>query len=430
MKKIAVRNKTIRSKTLYFNQGDSNTDILCFIIQRYCNGVDLSQQNAAILVSRGGNIESEADKILAGVDDVLKLEVAEETVKLIWTVSGHTTKDTGNLLYQIIFYDDQNRIVWHTTTATIAVRASLVGIDEVIYVQYPSLLQQWEANMREQAEDSRKAITQAQEQAALSRTCAVQSEESAKRSQAGAGVSTEQAQSASLNKDVTDQNKTTTVQKAQEAEQAKQAALIAQSRCEEAEQRVFWMMSTDTRSYLFKTIAERDAFQDLRHCDRCSVMETRSDYIYDANDTDGDGENPEWIQTSSWDTIEGMTWDIIKGKPNFAVVATSGSYNDLSDRPNQYQSFITLQPGQVWDYSQSDKAVITVTESTAISLSNLYNGAVGLIKVYGGELILPAGSKKSVDFDYVTAQDGGHYTYTFVYDGTSLCWARTVSVNV
>lgn len=422
---VTARDKQLIPNRLYLQQGDSGAGIVCFSIPRHYDNVDLSKCSAAILVS--GKVGSTSDKIVAEVDNVLKLETEEETVKLIWTVSGYTTKEAGELMYQIVFYDNDNQVVWHTVTASFTVRES-IGVDDDIYAAYPSLLQQWEANMKAQAEESRGAIAQAQAQAAAAKTSADNAGEFAKQSQSSAGVSTEQAQSASLNKDATEQNKAVTLQKAQEVEQAKQEALTAKARCEELERRVVVLMSTDTRSYLFKTLLERDMHNDFRHCDRCSVMETRADYIYDTLDIDGNEISPEWIQTSSWDSTGGVSWDMIEGKPIFSLVATTGDYNSLSNKPNLYRSFITLPNGN-WDYSLSDKAVITVVEPTPINITNLYNGAVGLIKVYGGELILPAGSKKSIDFDYITATGGGHYTYTFLYDGTSLCWSRTVCVN-
>lgn len=33
-------------------------------------------------------------------------------------------------------------------------------------------------------------------------------------------------------------------------------------------------------------------------------------------------------------TAEKIEWDKVSGKPEFAIVATSGSYNDLSDKPS------------------------------------------------------------------------------------------------
>lgn len=44
-----------------------------------------------------------------------------------------------------------------------------------------------------------------------------------------------------------------------------------------------------------------------------------------------------YFNNGEWETINGgatsVDWDDITNKPDFATVATSGSYNDLSDKP-------------------------------------------------------------------------------------------------
>lgn len=273
-----------------------------------------------------------------------------------------------------------------------------------------------------------KLTSGAKEQADRAEAEADRAEIKAGEADVARNAAVEQAQAASTSKDEATKSKEETRQIKAETEQLKGQAAQAYEECKLAEQRVISLMSTDTRSYFFATLAERDEAEGMRNCDRCSVFETRADYIYDDHDIDGDGVNPEWVKTSDWDALKTVAWEIITGKPSFAAVALSGSYSDLIDKPRRYEQFITLADGN-WDYAKSDKAVITLIEDTQINITNLYSGAVGLIKVYGGELLLPAGSKRSVDFDYLTALPGEHYTYTFVYDGAALCWARTVCIN-
>ena len=59
------------------------------------------------------------------------------------------------------------------------------------------------------------------------------------------------------------------------------------------------------------------------------------------------------INGDSWNVqVPAVTWDSITGKPTFATVATSGSYNDLSDKPS-------IPAAQVQaDYSQSNSAAV------------------------------------------------------------------------
>ena len=111
-----------------------------------------------------------------------------------------------------------------------------------------------------------------------------------------------------------------------------------------------------------------------------------------------------------------------------APVALSGSYDDLNDKPNRYDSFLILDSvSAYWDYSESDKAIVTITEPTELAIAGVYNGAVGCVMVYGSELILPLNSKKPKDvFSLVDLSEGGYYQYTFLFDGTNYNWSRTV----
>ncbi len=62
--------------------------------------------------------------------------------------------------------------------------------------------------------------------------------------------------------------------------------------------------------------------------------DTCSQYIYDTQDTDSDGVNPEWIFMGYFSPAAEVTWDLIENKPAFADVALSGSYDDLTDKPD------------------------------------------------------------------------------------------------
>ena len=55
--------------------------------------------------------------------------------------------------------------------------------------------------------------------------------------------------------------------------------------------------------------------------------------------------------------ITGVTWNDVSNKPTLATVATSGSYNDLSDKPNPY-----TPPTFTYD---SSTETLTVSNTTA-----------------------------------------------------------------
>lgn len=44
--------------------------------------------------------------------------------------------------------------------------------------------------------------------------------------------------------------------------------------------------------------------------------------------------NGKWVTIIAEDADTNVSWDNVSGKPEFASVATSGSYNDLTDKPN------------------------------------------------------------------------------------------------
>lgn len=189
-----------------------------------------------------------------------------------------------------------------------------------------------------------------------------------------------------------------------------------------AEQRVIQLMSTDTKSYFFATLADRDAKEGIRNCDRCSVYETRADYIYDTENVDGDDVNPEWIKTSDWDALKTVAWDIITGKPNFATIATSGSYKDLKDVPNRYNTPLVLDGTAdtvTWDYSAGDTAIVTLTASKPLQIDNFYNGCVAVIHAYGAALDFSDNTKynRCITFGYLEAQENEHMTYTLFRNG-------------
>lgn len=348
----------------------------------------------------------------------------------------------GLLVAQIVCKRNDN--VWKSNCFPLLVGPG-INATEFIIEANPDIIQDLRERMKTVEEDAdlieqnKIESISAKEAAELARDDARQYSENAEVHSdiaiAQTNIAIEQAQSASLNKDAIDANAVIIENNKKAVIQDKEDVTYMASMVFASEQRVIQLMSTDTKSYFFSTIMERDDFAGFKNCDRCSVFETRSDYIYDTSNVDNDNENPEWILTSQWDALKTVAWDIISGKPNFANVAFSGSYIDLIDQPNRYESFITLDYGDyypetnsfLWDYSVSDKVIITLASDAAIDIINTYNGAVGFIKVYGGyPLTLPVNSTTSIDFDYVTALSGEHYLYSFIYDGAKFLWTRTV----
>ena len=364
-------------------QGDSNSTRLCFAVNRFCGPADLAECSCLIKTQ---NSEGKFDLILP------ELEVEENTVTVVWTITSATTRVAGQLVAQIQFErveESQSTVVWQSKKMAFEVLESLDAADE-IHDASPTLFQQWEQRVNESYRATQtgvQSVTKLAEETA----------EQAQQAQTSAGSAQQQAALAA-------------------GEAAKAVQLNSQTQT---------LLSSQPRQFFVKTLAERDALQNLRQCDRCDVAEEQATYLYDTLDTDGNLISPEWILVSRWDALQSVSWDTVTGKPAFAAVAVSGQYADLLGRPARYDPLLVLQNGS-WDFALSDKAVMTVEEDTPIEISNVQSGAVGLIKVYGGQLILPENSKKSADFDYLSPLPGQHYEYTFVYDGLDFTWNRAV----
>lgn len=74
------------------------------------------------------------------------------------------------------------------------------------------------------------------------------------------------------------------------------------------------LISTSTKQYLVKTIQQRDAIENLNHCDICHVTDERKSYIYEKTDVNGNSTSPEWILFSEFTTVD-LAWSNVTDKP-------------------------------------------------------------------------------------------------------------------
>lgn len=232
----------------------------------------------------------------------------------------------------------------------------------------------------------------------------------------------EQANSASLNKDKTDTNVTTTKQLAAQVgtDKTEVSGMVTESRAILEEQRkLIGLMPT---IYIAQTIDEMRAIANPKEKDICFVLgNVQSAYMYYTTAIDGTAlSNPTWVWLTDIQLVA-PSKDYLLNILQLATVATTGSYTDLTDKPNRYESFATVDDG-VWDYSVADKIKLT---ADLVSIGNVYNGAVGLI-LTDLDITLPENSKKAYDYDYMDLPTGGMYQYTFLYDGSYYNWSRMV----
>ena len=256
--------------------------------------------------------------------------------------------------------------------------------------------------------------------------------EQAQISTAKAAVATTQANAASLNKDVTDVNAVKTDSAAVQAASSAATASAERNAAEQAAQRAEAAATGFPMRYYRNSVAAMEEITTAKQGDLCYVTDyvnKSSDlYVYDTTDMDSDNVNPEWVLLGHL-RFSDLSRDELLSILQLAPVATSGSYTDLTDKPKRYEQFAVLNPVDnviTWDYSVTDKIKVTLSAGANIVINNLYNGAVGLIECYSGQLILPEGAVKALDFDYAVAGVNQHYLYTFMYDGTVQHWTRTV----
>lgn len=122
-------------------QNNANCEVLCFTLDRFSDGTDLSQCSCSIKTK---NSVGKSDVILPAS------EIGENQIRVLWTLTSASTSAAGMLQAQIqfekIFSDASRNIVWQSEIMEFEISESLASADE-IYDQNPTLFQQWEDKM-------------------------------------------------------------------------------------------------------------------------------------------------------------------------------------------------------------------------------------------------------------------------------------------
>ena len=118
------------------------------------------------------------------------------------------------------------------------------------------------------------------------------------------------------------------------------------------------------------------------------LLSTTSEVImelkYDASINDGNGAwvvlNTNVLMRADWNNEDSRSPQFILNKPTLSTVATSGSYNDLSNLPTIPQGTVTsITPGTGLTGASSDSAITT---SGTINLKSASTDEIGGVKVY------------------------------------------------
>lgn len=114
--------------------------------------------------------------------------------------------------------------------------------------------------------------------------------------------------------------------------------------------------------------------------------------------------NGKWVATSG-SGGGASTWDDISGKPSFAKVATSGSYNDLNDKPSVNDATLTIQRNGVdvgtFSSNASSNVKVNIQVPTKVSemtdslryvtsVNNLYPDSSGNVDLSAGGFTIDA----------------------------------------
>ena len=217
------------------------------------------------------------------------------------------------------------------------------------------------------------------------------------------------------------------------AEQAKTEAQAAKAETDRNRQIVEQYVTNLPTRYFKKSVAEMEAITGAKNGDVCYITNftdgETAQYIYDTMDIDGDSKNPEWLFLGNLPYLV-IDRDTLLGILQLPTVAISGSYPDLTNKPSRYEPFAGLDGTSdtiVWNFSISCNAYVTLSGTKPLQITNISNGAVGVLKVFGGDITLPSNSEPvPPDFDYLPLQDGQYWEYVFDYDGVNFSWTRRV----
>jgi hypothetical protein len=96
----------------------------------------------------------------------------------------------------------------------------------------------------------------------------------------------------------------------------------------------------------------------------------------------------------------------------------------------EYLPIGNLEDG-IWDFDITDKIYVEESFTDTLDITNVYDGCCGAILTKNSNLILPANSDYSIDFNYINITNANqYYLYTFIYAnmgaGSRFIWNRTV----
>ena len=177
-----IQDRTIINPTLvdFVVTKDTNSQLASFTIQRYYDGIDLSQKTICIKYI---NAEGNGDR-----SSIVNMITTDTTLSFSWLIDGKVTMAAGNVRFAIEFigYNSKGKFYcWQTTPSEFTVVQGL-EVDGMIQQPSASWIQSWQIqadqvikNASESAENAKESEEAAKNSASEAANSAAQSEQSA-----------------------------------------------------------------------------------------------------------------------------------------------------------------------------------------------------------------------------------------------------------
>ena len=193
-----IQDRTIINPTLvdFVVTKDTNSQLASFTIQRYYDGIDLSQKTICIKYI---NAEGNGDR-----SSIVNMITTDTTLSFSWLIDGKVTMAAGNVRFAIEFigYNSKGKFYcWQTTPSEFTVVQGL-EVDGMIQQPSASWIQSWQIqadqvikNASESAENAKESEEAAKDYAEQ----AMNSQEAAKNSASEAANSAAQSEQSAIN---------------------------------------------------------------------------------------------------------------------------------------------------------------------------------------------------------------------------------------
>jgi hypothetical protein len=116
--------------------GDENSNNITFVLDRYYNGIDLSEYDVTLLLS-GAYIDATPATETITESTGLVTEVFDRTIKITWAVGGEYIEGSGTAQFRFIY---STTSIWHTDVFYVSVGQSVPVIANAVSVRQADIV--------------------------------------------------------------------------------------------------------------------------------------------------------------------------------------------------------------------------------------------------------------------------------------------------